>query len=312
MEMIDHYQPDYVVRFNADACTCPACQKAPEGWPHVSIALKNQQRESLYMACESAAKAILLDPDAFTLHASRAEPQGEQELSPWSEMLNQQCINLAVHPAMRLEVSLYAIGVLLSKAQQHADKGETDPALLQSMGEQLATLAEQGVLAQQFSELPPIQPNCLKALKDMGQMRLNLNLPMVEKMGVMLKLSELAIMPASRLEERLKELMLAEQQMTLFMEQPQIMRNYLIYKLYHDMFPGVACGNYGEAYLALATAFFRIRMLCAVGVNNEGVLSTETALVLISALSAWEMQHPVTAEPDTTSDYSLLCGLSLL
>lgn len=312
MEMIDHYQPNYVVRFNADACKCPACQMASEGWPHMSIALQNQQRESLAMACESAAKAILLDPEAFVLQASRAEPQGEKVLSPWSEMLNQQCINLAVHPAMQLEVSLYAIGVLLSKAQQHTDKGETDPALLQSMGKQLAILAEQGVLEQQFGELPSIQSNCLKALKDMGQIRLNLNLPMAEKMGVMLKLSELAIMPASRLEERLKELTLGVQQIALFTEKPQIMRNYLIYKLYHDVFPGVECGNYGEAYLALTTAFFRIRMLCAMGVNNEGVLSTETALILISSLSAWEMQHPVTAEQDTTSDFSLLCGLSLL
>lgn len=312
MEMIDHYQPDYVVRFDADACQCPACQQAPKGWPRVNVALKNQQRESLAMACESAAKAILLDPEAFNLKVSHAESQGEQMLSPWDEMLNQQCINLAVHPSMPLEVSLYAIGVLLSKAQHYLDKGESDPMLLLAMGEQLAMLASEGILEQQFGELPPIPQNSLAALKEMGQLRLALNLPMAEKMGVMLKLSELAIMPASRLKERLKELELADRQVLLFMEQPQIMRNFLIYKLYHDVFPGVACANYGEAYLQLVTTFFRIRMLCALGANGEGVLPTETALVLISALSAWELQHPVTAEQNTTSDYSLLCGLSLL
>ncbi|MGC6096674.1 hypothetical protein [Citrobacter portucalensis] len=308
MEMIDHYKPDYVVRFNSDACSCPACLQAPEDWPYVSIALKNQQRESMDIGCESVAKAILLDPEAFTLHVSRTAPQGEQILSPWNEMLNQQCINLAVHPAMPLEVSLYAIGVLLSKAQQHHDKGDTDPMLLQSMGEQLAMLAEQGVLERLFEELPPIPHNTLAALKTMGQMHLTLNLPMVEKMGVMLKLSELAILPATRLEERLKELTLAEQSAA----QQQIMRYFLIYKLYHNVFPGVACENYGEAFLALATTFFRIRMLCALGVDNEGILSTDTKLVLISALSRWEIQHPVSAEQDTTPDYSLLCGLSLL
>lgn len=312
MEMIDHYQPDYVVRFNADACTCPACKQAQEGWPRVSVALKNQQRDSLAMACESAAKAILLDPEAFNLNVSRAEPKGEQMLSPWDEMLNQQCINLAVHPAMPLEVSLYAIGVLLSKAQRYLDKGESDPMLLHAMGQQLAMLAEEGILQQQLDQLPPIPQNGLAALKAMGQLHLMLNLPMAEKMGVMLKLSELAIMPAARLEERLDELTLAEQKVTLFMDQPQIMRNFLIYKLYHDVFPGVACGNYGEAYLQLVTTFFRIRMLSALGANSEGVLPTDTAMVLISALGRWELEHPLTAASGTTSDYSLLCGLSLL
>jgi lysine-N-methylase len=312
MELIDHYQPEYVTRFAADACTCPACQTAPAGWPRVSIALKNQQRESLSLACESAAKAILLNPDAFMLSTSQGEAHGEQTLSAWSEMLNQQCINLAVHPALPLEVSLYAIGVLLSKAQQYRDSGETSPTLLASMGDQLAQLAEQGVLEQQFGTLPSIPQNCLAALKAMGSLRLNLNLPMVEKMGVMLKLSELAIMQPARLEERLNELEFAEHRLTLFSEQPHILRNLLIYKLYHDVFPGIDCINYGEAFLALTTAFFRVRTLCTIAADDDGSLTESLATIVISALSAWEQAHPVTAEQGTTSDYSLLCGLSLL
>lgn len=108
---------------------------------------------------------MLLNPEAFILHTSQGEAQGEDELSAWSETLNQQCINLAVHPALSLEGSLYAIGVLLSKAQQYLDGGEHDPALLSSMGEQLAMLAEQGVLTQQFALLPPIAENRIAALK---------------------------------------------------------------------------------------------------------------------------------------------------
>lgn len=312
MELIDHYQPDYVTRFDAKGCTCPACQQAPEGWPRVSVALKNQQRESLAIACEAAAKAVLLDPDAFTLHASQGKAQGERLLDGWHEMLNQQSINLAVHPAMTLEVSLYAIGVLLSKAQQYRDNGQNDPALLQSMGEQLAILAEQGVLEKQFGELPPIPQNSLTALKAMGQLHLNLNLPMAEKMGIMLKLSELAIMPAARLEERMQELTFAGRQLTLFSDEPQILRNFLLYQLYHHVFPGIDGENYGEAYLRLATTFFRLRTLCAMAMDDSGALPVDTAMVLISALSVWEQQHPLNAGEGTTSDYSLLCGLSLL
>ncbi len=146
MELTEHYQPEFVSRFDAreTACECPACRNGGEGWPHISVKMKNQQRESLDIVCETAAKEMLFNPDAFILHTTQRAAQGEEMLSPWSETLNQQCVNLAIHPALALEVSLYSIGVLLSKAQQYRDNGECDPALLVNMGEQLAALAEQG------------------------------------------------------------------------------------------------------------------------------------------------------------------------
>lgn len=313
MELIEHYQPEFVARFDAreTSCTCPACQNAEQAWPHVSVKLKNQQRETLDIGCETAAKEMLFNPEAFVLHTAKAAPQSEALLSAWSEALNQQCINLAVHPAMTLEESLYAIGILLSKAQQHLDNGESDPALLADMGAQLATLAEQGVLAQQFAMLPPIVENRAAELKEMGAMRLNLNLPMVEKMGMSLKLSELAIMQPARLAERQQALDAAWPTIALFEEQPHMLRNILIYQLYSDIFPGVDCTNYGEALLGLARQFFHLKTLCAIRAEQKELTQDDVAL-LVSALRGWQQQHPSVGEPGSTSDFSLLCGLSLL
>ncbi|BBQ81571.1 MULTISPECIES: hypothetical protein [Enterobacteriaceae] len=313
MELIEHYHPEFVSRFDAreTPCDCPACQQAEEAWPHISVKLKNQQRETLDIGCETAAKEMLFNPEAFILHTAQAAPQSDDLLSAWSEVLNQQCINLAVHPALTLDVSLYAIGVLLSKAQQHHDCGESDPALLVSLGEQLATLAEQGVLAQQFAMLPPIAENRIAALKAMGTMRLNLNLPMVEKMGMTLKLSELSIMQPARLAERQQMLDAAWSTLTLFNHQPHTLRNILIYQLYSDIFPGVGCTNYGEALLGLARQFFHIKMLCAIRAE-QGELTQDDVALLVSALRGWQQQNPLTAEEGTSSDYSLLCGLALL
>lgn len=313
MELIEHYQPEFVSRFDAreTPCACPACQHAEQSWPHVSVKLKNQQRETLDIGCETAAKEMLFNPEAFVLHTAQAEPQSDEVLSAWSETLNQQCINLAVHPALTLEVSLYAIGVLLSKAQQHLDNGENDPALLVSMGEQLASLAEQGVMTQQFTMLPPIAENRTAALKEMGAMRLNLNLPMVEKMGMSLKLSELSIMQPARLAERQQSLDTAWKEITLFNEQPHTLRNILIYQLYSDIFPGVDCTNYGEALLGLTRQFFQLKMLCAMRAE-QGPLTADDVALLVSALRGWQQQNPFTAEAGNTADYSLLCGLSLL
>lgn len=313
MELIEHYRPEFVLRFDAreTPCDCPACQNGEDSWPYVSVKLKNQQRETLDIGCETAAKEMLFNPDAFILHTIRAESQSDAPLSPWAETLNQQCIHLAVHPALTLELSLYAIGILLSKAQQYQDNDERDPTLLVDMGEQLATLAEQGVLAQQFAMLPPIVENRISALKEMGAMRLNLNMPMVDKMGMSLKLSELSIMQSARLAERHDALTSTWSTITLFNEQPFMLRNILIYELYSSVFPGMDCSNYGEALLALVRQFFQLKMLCAIRAE-QGALTPDNVALLVSALRGWQQQNPLAAEAGHTSDYSLLYGLSLL
>lgn len=312
MELIEQYQPEFLLRFDAreTRCDCPRCKDADKAWPHSYVKLKNQQRDSLDIRCETAAAEMLLNPDAFVLHEGRIAADAEEILSDWSETLNQQCINLAIHPTLSLEVSLYAIGVLLSKAQQYRDKGESSPALLEDMSKQLSLLAEQDILAQQFAMLPPIKENRVAALKELGAMRLDLNLPMVEKIGLALKLSELSVMQPARLLDRLHELESAWSEVALFRDNPYIMRNFLLYSLYNDVFPGVDCASYGEAFLNLARQIFLFKMLCACRAEQKP-LEKEDIAPLVSALRDWQPEN-AEAVTGNTPDYSLLYGLSLL
>lgn len=126
-----------------------------------------------------------------------------------------------------------------------------------------------------------------------------------------LKLSELSIIQPARLVERQEELNAAWSTITLFDEQPHILRNMLIYKIYSDVFPGVNCNNYGEALLGLARQFFQLKMLCALRAEQKRLTLDDVAL-LVSALCDWQQQNLFTAEAGNTADYSLLCGLSLL
>ncbi|WP_312742631.1 hypothetical protein [Cedecea neteri] len=314
MELIARYQPEFVLRHAAigEACTCLACQNAPGGWPRASVNLPDQIRESLDSGCESVARELLLNPQAFVLHESRRETQAAGELNVWDSTLNQQCINLAVHTALSLEASLYALGVLLSKAQQYLAEGNCDPERLVSMGEQLAQLAEHGVLAQQLALLPPIEDHCLTVLKAMGTMRLDLNLPIAEKMSLRLKLSEMSLMPAGRLSERLLELRTSLQHCEWLTAQPHILRNILIYRLYHDVFPGAGCKNYGAAMFTLAQDFFQLKMLIAMAMGEEVSLAEDKLTTLFSAWERWRKANPTSAREAFSADYSLLCGLSLL
>ncbi|WP_288789420.1 hypothetical protein [uncultured Enterobacter sp.] len=312
MELIEQYQPEFVLRFDAreTRCDCPTCKDADDAWPHSSVKFKNQQRDSLDIRCEMAAHEMLLSPDAFVLHEAKIAASAEEALSGWSETLNQQCINLAIHPALSLEVSLYGIGVLLSKAQHYRDNGELSPALLEEMGAQLSLLAEQGVLTQQFTMLPPINEHRIATLKEMGTMRLDLNLPMVDKIGVALKLSELSVMQPTRLTDRLHELEAAWGEATILHDNPYIMRNLIIYSLYHDVFPGVDCASYGQAFLDLARQVFQFKMLCAFRAEQKA-LAQEDIAPLVSALRDWHLKNAA-GETQNTPDYSLLYGLSLL
>lgn len=312
MELIEQYQPEYVIRFNARdaACECPACQDAAGDWPKTRLTVGNQQRESLNAACESAAREILLNPEAFMLHTGEAEADGIAEHSLWDEALNQQCINMAVHPGLTLESRLYAIGVLLSKAQRYRDENQCDPQDLIAMGEQLAQLAEAGILNEQLSLLPPIGVNRVEALGEMGAMRLNLNLPPMQKMIFMLKLSELAVMDPARLQERLREL--EQKPLPLLEEKPWIMLNALIYRLYGEFFPGINVSNYGEALMSLTRQFFQLKMLSAMWLEDNQELTEEVFIALFSAWFSWQTQQPQTERVKNTADYVLLCGLSLI
>jgi len=312
MELIEHYQPEYVIRFNhrQEKCACPTCLSASDDWPVTRITVGHQQRDSLNAACESAAREILLNPEAFMLHTGEVRASDAREENLWDETLNQQCIQLAVHPELFLESRLYAIGVLLSKAQRYRDENQRDPQNLVEMGEQLSHLADSGILNEQFSLLPPIEVNRVEALGSMGKMRLNLNLPAMAKMKLMFKLSELAVLPPARLQERLRTLDVIS--IPLLVEQPHIALNILLYRLYGDHFPGANATNYGSAFKSLTGQFFQLKMLCALWLEDNDQLTEEDFVALFSAWFRWQAEDQDVEIGTNTADYTLLCGLSLI
>ncbi|ELW1648211.1 hypothetical protein KI694_16985 [Enterobacter oligotrophicus] len=312
MDLIEHYQPEYVIRFNARnaSCDCPACQVASGDWPKTRLTVGNQQRDSLNAACESAAREILLNPEAFLLHTDEAESDSVRDDNAWDETLNQQCINIAVHPALTLESSLYAIGVLLSKAQRYLEENQRDPQRLAVMGNELAQLAQSGILNEQLSLLPPIEINRVEALGEMGAMRLNVNVSGMQKMMLMFKLSELAVMQPARLQDRLRELEMKV--IPLLSEQPFIARNVLLYRLYSEHFPCRNASNYGVALKSLTRQFFQLKMLCSLWLEDNETLTVDDFIALFSAWYDWKTQQPQEDDGNNHADYTLLCGLSII
>lgn len=314
MLMTEHYRPEFFSRFEAmeQPCSCHACQQSQDNWPRISVTLNNQLRESLDLGCEKAAREALLNPDAYILQMIHVGPEYKAEPDLWLETLNQQCINLAINPSLSCSGSLYAMGVLLSKAQQYKDANNTDPALLVSMGEQLAILADQGMLEDQLALLPRIDEHRQALLRQMGTMRLHLNLQERDRMGMLLKLSELGVLSQAYLTERLDEMIKFDMNGKLFEKREHVPRNWLLYQLYSDIFPGRVYTNYGQAFKALTGKFFQLRMLLSLWLSDHESLSDEAFIALFTAWFRWQQQLGQDVEEGHTSDYTLLCAMSLL
>jgi lysine-N-methylase len=296
---MEHYQPEFVIRYLAEntACRCSACQSAGSPSPLISIKFNQQQRDSLDVRCESATRQMLLNPGAFILHVAENDETTDVQPDLWLENLNQQCLNLAMHPALTLETALYAIGILLSKAQQYQDIQQNDPALLTEMAAQLGSLAEQGILAEQYLQLPQVAATQAKALKSLSAQRINFNLPMMEKMAVSLKVGELMVMNETQLIDRVRALQAHSDALKTTRNMPSIMRNSLMYKLYHDVFPGHSDVRYGEKMLRLALQYFHLKMILAIWIETGSELTDD---VLISMFCSWH--H--TLDKDLPSDIS--------
>lgn len=311
---MEHYQPEFVTRYLAENsnCDCTECQTAESHWPLKSIKFNQQQRDFLDVSCESAAKQMLLNPEAFVLHAGENNEAGDAQPDLWLEMLNQQCLNLAMHPALTVETALFAMGVLLDKAQQYQDAQQNDPELLVAMTEKLGAWAEQGVLVEQYVQLPKNATTQTMALKSLSSQRMNFNLPAMDKMTLALKIGELNVMNEAQLLDRLNTLQQHWDALKSTNNMAVIARNSLMYKLYSDVFPGAGDAHYGETFMRLTQHFFQLKMLLAIWVETGNELTDDLLVSMYSSLYLVQKDNVIPEANANDGETTLLYALSLI
>ncbi|RPH29460.1 hypothetical protein EHN07_05855 [Buttiauxella warmboldiae] len=315
MELIDNYQPEYVKRFNADheKCRCQACKSGKENFPIVNLRWKNQHRQSLSISCLKAAKEILLNPQSFILHESKISSESSLLLNTSLEMINQLCINFAIYPGISLEHKIYLIGVLLSKVHKDNSKITSDISMLDELSRNLYSLADNNQIQQQMNQLPEIIQIRLQALKEIGKIKLDINLPFEHKMAFMLKLSELTILNDERLTERLHQIQVAwEHGDEFFKSNQEIFNNLLIYMIYNTTFPD-SNESYGASFFYLAEHIFRLKMIIAIYCEEIACFEKEQVVALISAYFEWnERVKTIEVNINQDSENLLLSGFALL
>lgn len=315
MELIENYQPEYVKRFkeNNDKCLCQTCQKEGNGFPFVTLRWKNQQRESLSLSCQTAAREILLNPQAFVLHESKVASESSFLLNPSLEVINQLCINFAIYPGISLEQKIYLIGVLLSKVHSENNEVVSDVDMLDDLFRNLLLLADNNKIQQQMNQLPEIIQIRLTALKEIGKIKLNINFPLEHQMAFMLRLSELTILNDERLAERLEHIQVAWRQGEEFFNLHQeILTNLLIYIIYNNTFPD-SDESYGASFFQLTEHIFRLKTIISIYCQEVAGFDREQIVTLISAYFEWhEKVKNMKAITSQDSENLLLSGFALL
>ena len=251
------------------------------------------------------ASALLLDPQAFNISQQEQAATVEQPLDGWQQQLSQACINLFTFAGLTLRERLYALGLLLNQAQQLA--GQADAAvLLDHWLDNLQQLIEQGQLSQELARVPAIPTLRLAALRRLGDTQLDLtSLDTMVGLSLSLKLNELSFLSDEYLAD---ELMLLDRSQNIMAEHGYIIANFLLYRCYHDIFPGDDSDNYLARYYLLCNDLFALTMLGAFLIEELGDMDQQQWAVLFSSWAIHTNQHPL----DDAGQDPLLQGLALI
>ncbi|HFZ8994042.1 TPA: lysine-N-methylase [Citrobacter freundii] len=283
MSLIDCYEPDFVRQF---------LSRHPQAPQHVEIASQNEIRQSLMLDDADCCAAMLNDPHAFKLHVSQQENNpAHPALSLRDQALNQASLNTITLPGLTLELRLYALGIMLSYASKLEDKDDATLEKITSLPQILAGYAENGKLQEQFSQLPGVPQLQRYLLTQLGNFEFDWDkLPeSMRKLTLPLQVSLLMMQDANS--EALLQQQLQDQWQTTyetyFAATPWFLSNYLIYRLYHDIFPHHETNSAFQRYFELTTDYFLLRTLFSLWTMDESSLSQDDIFTLFAIFEGW-------------------------
>lgn len=284
MPQIDYHQPEFVRHYLSLSDANP---------DHV-IALNWLQETRLSLRLDSTATcgALLQKPDAFVLHSEQREAHDTANaLSPRARLLNQASFDmLTLHP-LPADIRLYALGILLSFAEKNPGDSDETLALLATLPEKMREHLQSGALQAQFQQMPSVPALQRKLISGLAEQEFNWDiLPESQRKQVLpLQISLLALQDENSealLQQKLAELWETTASSS-FDTQPWMMENYLLYRLYHDVFPCHEHDSAEQRYLLLNADFFMLKSLFSLWVMDGSTLSENEIVALIAMFEQW-------------------------
>lgn len=293
MSQIDCYEPEFVRHY---------LSQHPQAENQImTIAWQDEVRRSLLLDAPERVQALLEKQDAFTLHASKSAPMARASaMPPRIRRLNQAALDIVALQALPMEIRLYCLGVMLSYSEKIVGEGEDALAQLAAMPQTLLQYIEQGVVPETFSQLPSIPQLQRRLITGLGTLNFDWDrLPeSPRKTSLSLQLSLLFV------QDENSEAMLQQQLCDIWYRASadksspwyQALDNYLIYRLYHDVFPWHESQPALRRFLLLMIDYFMLRSLFSLWVMDGSPLDSQQTAELVALFEQW--RHCGTSEAD--------------
>lgn len=279
MSFIECYEPEYVRNFMTQHPGSPL---------YVRKVWKNEIRLSLSLTDIASCEAVLNDARAFDLQLTyRPVEDNAAELSARDAIVNQIILSTLTLPDLTPELSLYAVGILLSRVSKMPGRDGDTLARLMTLPQALADHAKKGTLQEQFAQLPPVPQLARQLVTLLGNCAFDWSIlpESSRKASLPLQVTLLTLHDANN-EALLQQQVQAQWQTTWqqhFTTSPWIVRNYLIYRVYHD-----AIGQAdGADYCPLVCDFYLIRTLISLWTLDDSPLRQEDIFALFAVFERW-------------------------
>ncbi|EGE66161.1 lysine-N-methylase [Escherichia coli] len=279
MSFIECYEPEYARNFMA---------QYPDSPLYVRKVWKNEIRQSLALTDIASCKAVLNNARAFELQLTyRPVEENAAALSARDAIVNQIILSTLTLPDLTPELSLYAVGILLSRASKMPGRDGDTLARLTALPQALADHAQKGTLQAQFAQLPPVPQLARQLVTLLGSFAFDWSIlpKSPRKASLPLQVTLLTLHDANS--EALLQQQLQTQWQTTWQQHfataPWMMRNWLIYRVYHDVI-GQADG---ADYFPLVCDFYLIRTLISLWTLDDSPLRQEDIFALFAVFERW-------------------------
>ncbi|WP_312072946.1 lysine-N-methylase [Atlantibacter sp.] len=285
----------------------------------VDFHYQHETRRSVLLNELAHCQAVLLDPEAFTLHIAGREPSETAiAVNTRLQKLNQASIDCVTLPGLSEELRLYALGVMLSTASNLSDDAGACERIASLPGS-LARHAEQGALEKMFNDLPAIDALKQKLIRELGAMSFDWNrLPEHPRSATFsMQVSLLMLQDANseaQMQQQLAQVWQAGRAESLA-QAPWILTHYLVYRVYHDFFP---TENASYQYLQLVSDYFQLKTLFSLWMMDGTPLTAQDMTALVSLFEQWRIsdaqnqerdcQHELFAGNELLAAFSLIAG----
>lgn len=313
MHKFDYHEPEFVRQYRA-------MTEAKKDHV-VTLQWLQEVRESLRLDNKAACAALLQNPEAFLLHSEIRETREEAPALPRrAQLLNQASFDvMALHP-LAAEKRLYGLGIMLSFAEKNPGESDATLAVLASLPEKMRGYMHQGVIETQFQQLPAIPALQRQLISGLASLDVKWELlpESPRKQTLPLQINLLALQDENGmalLQQQLSSLWNSRVAASLN-DTPWMLENYLLYRLYHDVFPWHEQQPVLERYLLLNVDYFMLKTLFSLWVMDGAALTPEEIIALVTLFEQWrhtpEAQNQYQQVLMAHSADALLSAFSLL